>query len=183
MLHLRFLARLGTNFIYMWSKQDRQNRVLSRFSRLSFSWKVPFVIYIQEINNNNKKKGKLYQPYCLFANRWSLTLEFYLRLILIVYFINRPRNEEIVESSGRNRSNGVIPVIMWNRLSEKGGGSTIVQFSDKETWLDEIFGTSIDTNSPNLKEVNQHGGPPIPFIHPIYFPPFFSVHSLLKRLI
>jgi len=36
--HSESLARLGINFIYMWSRQDRQNRDLSSFSRLSFFW-------------------------------------------------------------------------------------------------------------------------------------------------
>jgi len=44
-LTFRVLACLGTNFIYTWSRQDRQNRVLSSFSHLSFFWKVPFIIF------------------------------------------------------------------------------------------------------------------------------------------
>jgi len=35
--HSEFLARLGTNFIYIRSRQDRQNCDLSSFSRLSLS--------------------------------------------------------------------------------------------------------------------------------------------------
>jgi len=41
--HSESLARLGVNFIYMWSRQERQNRDLSSFSRLSFFWKVPHI--------------------------------------------------------------------------------------------------------------------------------------------
>jgi len=81
-------------------RQDRQNRALSNFSCLGFFWKVPLDIF----NNIQKKKGKLYRTYCPLADKWPLTLEFYLLFILIDYFVSCPWNEEIVESSGRNNT-------------------------------------------------------------------------------
>jgi len=55
MLHSRFLVHLGTNFIYMWSKQDQQNRVLSSFFWLSFFWKVPLVVFTGNKQQQKKK--------------------------------------------------------------------------------------------------------------------------------
>jgi len=63
-----------------------------------------FSSYLQEISNiQNKGKKKLYRAYCPLDDKWpKLILEFYSLSVLIDYFISRPWNEEIVESSGRN---------------------------------------------------------------------------------